>query len=120
MPRSVVSLARLRPCSLAAAVWLAAQGTALPVAAQAPLGPDPELGFDLAARVCSACHLIGPRHAGPVVDGVPSLMRIAETRDDATIETLLLAPSHPAMPEPPLNRAEREHLLAYIRTLAND
>ena len=44
-------------------------------------------------------------------------MRIAETRDDAEIETLLLAPSHPAMPEAPLDRAEREHLLAYIRTL---
>ena len=120
MPRPVVSRFRLRPWSLAAATWLAALGQALPAAAQAPFGPDPDIGYDLAARVCSACHLIGPRHAGPVVDGVPSLMRIAATRDDATIETLLLAPGHPAMPEPPLNRAERAHLIAYTRSLAAD
>jgi hypothetical protein len=48
------------------------------------------------------------------------LMRIAETLDDAEIEALLLAPSHPVMPEAPLSRVEREHLVAYIRSLATD
>jgi len=114
MRRFVVPVFWLHLSSLAAVAWLA---SALPAAGQTPLGPDPEVGYALAARVCSSCHLVEPRHAGPVVDGVPSLMRIAETRDDAEIETLLLAPSHPAMPEAPLDRAEREHLLAYIRTL---
>ena len=116
MARPAASRTRLRPSLLAAAAWLAAW----PVAGEVPLGPDPDVGFDLAARVCSGCHLIGPSHAGPVVDGVPSLMRIARTHDDAEIETLLVAPSHPAMPEAPLDRGEREHLLAYIRSLAGE
>jgi hypothetical protein len=105
---------------LLAAACYAVGAVALPAAAQAPLGPDPEVGYDLAARVCSACHLIEPRHAGPVIDGVPSLMRIAETLDDAEIEDLLVAPSHPAMPESPLDRTEQQHLLAYIRSLAGE
>ena len=92
----------------------------MPAAAQAPFGPDPQIGYDLAARVCSACHLIEPRHAGPVIAGVPSLMQIAESHDDAEIEELLVAPNHPAMPNSPLDREERQHLLAYIRSLAEE
>ena len=114
----VVSPARLRSVVLGAALALAA--SVAPAAADTVLGADPEQGYELAAQVCSGCHLIGPRHAGPVPDGVPTLMRIAETRDDDEIETLLLAPLHPAMPEPPLGRVEREHLIAYIRSLEED
>lgn len=116
----VVSPARLRSVVLTAAVALAAWAAPVAASAETVLGGDPEQGYDLAARVCSGCHLIGPRHAGPVPAGVPTLMRIAETRDDDEIETLLLAPVHPAMPEPPLSRVEREHLIAYIRSLEED
>ena len=105
---------------IVAAVACGITGLAGSVWAETPLGADPAVGYELAARVCSACHLIEPRHVGPVVDGVPTLMRIAATLDDAEIETLLLAPSHPAMPEAPLSRTELGHLVAYIRSLATD
>jgi mono/diheme cytochrome c family protein len=111
-PARLPTVGRLVACSLVAL------GT--PVLAQTPQGVDPALGHDLAARVCSACHLIEPRDAGPVVDGVPTLMSIADALDDAAIETLLLAPSHPAMPEPPLTGPERAQVIAYIRSLASD
>ena len=123
MSSFVVSLvwARTLPIVVAVAVCVAGlAGSAGVVAAQTPPGADPAVGYELAARVCSACHLIEPRHAGPVVDGVPTLMGIAATLDDAEIETLLLAPVHPVMPEAPLSRAELEHLVAYIRSLASD
>ena len=125
MPLFAVFLARARaralPIVAAVACGVAGlAGSAGVVSAETPLGADPTLGYDLAARVCSACHLIEPRHAGPVVDGVPTLMRIAETLDDAEIEAVLLAPGHPVMPEAPLSRVEREHLVAYIRSLATD
>jgi mono/diheme cytochrome c family protein len=119
----VVSLVRARALPIVAVVAFAVAGLAGSVrtaAAETPLGADAALGYELAARLCSACHLIEPRHAGPVVDGVPTLMRIAATLEDAEIETLLLAPSHPVMPEAPLSRAELGHLVAYIRSLATD
>ena len=118
-----VALVRARALPIVAALVLGVAGlagSAGVVAAEAPLGADPALGYELAARVCSACHLIEPRHAGPVVDGVPTLMRIAATLDDAEIEALLFAPAHPLMPEAPLSRPELGHLLAYIRSLAAD
>jgi mono/diheme cytochrome c family protein len=108
---------QLVACGLGIGSLLALAGTAL---AQTPGGPDTAAGYDIAARVCSACHLIEPRHAGPVVDGVPTLMRIADTRDDEEIETLLLAPSHPEMPAAPLTRLETSELIAYIRSLATE
>ena len=111
------SVRLLVACRLAAGALVALP---LPALAQTPAGADPDAGYDLAARLCSACHLIEPRHAGPVVDGVPTLMSIADRLDDAEIETLLLAPSHPAMPEPPLTGAERAQVIAHIRSLAGD
>ena len=85
---------------------------------ETPAMADPEIGRDLAARLCSGCHLVEPAHVGPVVDGVPTFMRIAENLDDDAIETMMLAPSHPAMPEAPLTRLERQHVIAHIRSLA--
>ncbi len=106
------SLAWLAGCQPFAAAMLVAAA-----AAETPGVADPALGRDLAARLCSACHIVEPRHAGPVIDGVPTFMRIAAELDDAAIETLLLAASHPVMPEPPLTRLERQHVIAHIRSL---
>jgi hypothetical protein len=89
-----------------------------PGVAETPAMADAELGRDLAARLCSGCHLVEPEHVGPVVDGVPTFMRIAEELDDEAIETMMIAPSHPAMPEAPLTRLERQHVIAHIRSLA--
>lgn len=102
---------------LAGSAVIAASLLGAAAVAETPGMADPAVGHDLAARLCSACHIIEPRHAGPVIDGVPTFMRIAAELDDAAIETLLLAPSHPAMPEPPLTRLERQHVIAHIRSL---
>jgi len=77
-------------------------------------------GHALAGQLCSGCHVVDPRQGGVVSDGVPTFMSIAGQLDDEAIETRLLAPSHPAMPEPPLDREQRRDIVAYIRTLAAD
>lgn len=82
--------------------------------------PDPTLGHELAQRVCSGCHLVDEQQRGPVVDGVPTFMGIADRLDDAAIETILLSPSHPVMPNAPLTAAERRDVVAHIRNLAAD
>jgi hypothetical protein len=50
-------------------------------------------------------HLIGPRQAGPVPDSVPSFMAVAGRLgvDMAQIEAVLIEPTHPQMPSPPLD-----------------
>ena len=114
---------RPRSARLLAACWLGTCSLAafpLPVLGQTPERADPAAGHDLAARLCSACHLIEPGDAGPVIEAVPTLMSIADALDDAEIETRLLAPSHPAMPDPPLTGAERAQVIAHIRSLATD
>lgn len=82
--------------------------------------PDTERGHELAREVCSGCHLVDERQRGPVVDGVPSFMSIARRLDDATIEALLLAASHPVMPDPPLTAQDRRDVVAHIRRFATD
>jgi mono/diheme cytochrome c family protein len=76
-------------------------------------------GRELAQQLCSSCHLVHADQPGPVPDGVPSFMAIAG-QGDATEDRLiakLLAPPHPAMPEPPVDRRQMQDLLAYILSL---
>jgi mono/diheme cytochrome c family protein len=87
-------------------------------AAQAVDEEAPRRGHALASQLCSGCHLVDPRQSGVVSDGVPTFMSIAVQLDDMTIETRLLAPSHPAMPDAPLDREQRQDVVAYIRSLA--
>lgn len=95
---------------------LAVAGGALAAEHLAPA--DPLRGHEVAERLCSSCHLVDEAQRGPVPDGVPSFMSIARRLDDATIEALLLAASHPVMPDPPLTAAERRDVVAHIRSLA--
>ncbi|MEZ5863965.1 MAG: hypothetical protein R3D25_07785 [Geminicoccaceae bacterium] len=37
---------------------------------------DPRAGHELAAELCSGCHLIDDRQGGPVADGVPTFAAI--------------------------------------------
>lgn len=106
----------LRPVLSFAGAWLVAAA----VAAQTlPVEPAAR-GRELAAELCSGCHVIDPRQAGVATDGVPTFMSIAARLDDESIETTLLSPVHPVMPEPPLDSRQRSDVLAYIRTLAPD
>lgn len=101
---------------LASVVWIAAGAAA----AQAQTGDAGSRGAELAAQLCSGCHVIDPRQAGVVIDGVPTFMSIAARLDDRTIEARILAPAHPAMPDPPLDQRQRQDVVAYIRSLAAD
>lgn len=90
----------------------------LPAAAQQP--PDAARGAALARELCSGCHLVGPKAAGPVPDGVPSFMAIAARpgMDAARLEAVLVAPTHPQMPSPPLDTRQRADVVAYLLSLA--
>ncbi len=104
------------------AVRLASIGCLLAGAAAAQAVDDEGLsrGHALAGELCSGCHVVDPRQSGVVSDGVPTFMSIAGQLDDAAIETQLLAPSHPAMPDAPLDREQSRDIVAYIRSLAAD
>ena len=82
--------------------------------------PDPSAGKVLAEQLCSSCHLVGPRQAGPVPDGVPSFMAIAARPGVAAagLEAVLMTPTHPQMPAPPLDVRQRRDVVAYILSLA--
>lgn len=114
---------RLRVChKLPGAVRLASIGCLLAGAAAAQVVDEegPTQGHALAGQLCSGCHMVDPRQSGVVSDGVPTFMSIAGRLDDAEIETRLLAPSHPAMPDAPLDREQRRDVVSYIRSLAGD
>ena len=90
-----------------------------PAAAQQVPG-DAAAGFELAGKLCSGCHLIDNRQRGPVVDGVPTFSEIARRLPPDEIERGLLAPTHPVMPEPPLDARGRADIIAYLATLRSN
>ncbi|HRY26954.1 MAG: hypothetical protein R3D28_23660 [Geminicoccaceae bacterium] len=80
---------------------------------------DAAAGRELASRLCSGCHLIDNRQRGPALDGVPTFPEIARRLPPGEIELRLAAPSHPVMPQPPLDTLGRAHILAWFATLAD-
>jgi cytochrome c len=103
----------MRPLLTSILLALASQALAQPA-------PDPASGKALAEKLCQGCHLVGPRQAGPVPDGVPSFMAIAGRPgvDMAKIEAVLIEPTHPQMPSPPLDTRQIRDVAAYILSLA--
>lgn len=88
-----------------------------PARAQA-LAPDAIAGRELAAKLCSNCHLtddVGP--TAPRAD-VPSFVAIANSprTTSETLAAAIILP-HPEMPGIALTRAEIRHLIAYIVSL---
>jgi mono/diheme cytochrome c family protein len=82
--------------------------------------PDPASGQALAETLCRSCHLVSPQQGGPVPDGIPSFMAIAARPglDPRQIEAVLIAPTHPQMPSPPLDTRQMRDVAAYILSLA--
>ena len=103
----------MRSFVLAAVGWLVA------VPALAQPAADPANGLVLAERLCRGCHLVAPGQAGPVPDAIPSFMAIAAQPglDPAKIEAVLIQPTHPAMPSPPLDTHQMCDVAAYILSL---
>jgi mono/diheme cytochrome c family protein len=81
--------------------------------------PNTQRGRELAARLCTNCHVIDRATSGnPVRADIPSFPAIAR-RTGATAEYLagrIIIP-HPAMPGVPLTADEIRDVVAYILTL---
>ena len=85
----------------------------------AQMGPaNSQRGYELAARLCTNCHVIDRQASGTIRTDVPSFPAIAN-RPEATAEHLagkIIVP-HPAMPGVPLTVAEIRDIVAYILSL---
>jgi cytochrome c len=83
-----------------------------------PASANAQRGRELAASLCSGCHVIGHDTSGTVRADVPSFPAIAG-RTGVTAEYLagrIIVP-HPAMPGVPLTAAEIRDIVAFILAL---
>jgi mono/diheme cytochrome c family protein len=95
-------------------------GSGFAVAGPVTSEPDPARGQQLAARLCSNCHLVGTIQQEHANVDVPSFKEIAnkEGQTEGTIMASILLPKHP-MPTIPLTKSEIGDLTAYIMSLRN-
>jgi mono/diheme cytochrome c family protein len=88
-----------------------------PALAQVSLA-DAKRGQELAARLCSGCHIVSPGSATTANPDIPTFSAIAG-RADTTSERLagrIIVP-HPPMPNTQLTMAEIRDIIAYIMSL---
>jgi cytochrome c len=88
-----------------------------PASAQVGLA-DATRGQELAASLCSGCHIVSPGSASTANPDIPTFAAIAG-RGDTTPERLagrIIVP-HPPMPNTQLTMAEIRDIIAYIMTL---
>ncbi len=80
--------------------------------------PDPGHGAELAARLCSNCHLVGASQQEHANADIPSFPEIANKggQTAGSIMAQIMLPKHP-MPTIPLTTREVGDLAAYIMTL---
>ena len=98
-------------------ILLLAISAAGPASAQVGLA-DARHGKELAARLCSGCHIVAPGSAATANPDIPTFAAIAG-RGDATPEHLagrIIIP-HPPMPNTQLTMAEIRDVVAYIMSL---
>lgn len=83
-----------------------------------PGKPDPAVGAELAAKLCSNCHVSKATSGTPVKADVPTFKEIAnlEGRTEASIAGKIILPAHP-MPTFSLSRTDIAHLVAYVMSL---
>ena len=100
----------------------------LPLLATAPAygapvtnAPNSQHGKELAARLCSNCHLIGTSEQQQANADVPSFHEIAnkEGQSAGAIMAHIMLPKHP-MPTIPLTKSELADLSAYILSLRQE
>jgi len=107
IPAAIVVTAGLAVCAFNSA----------PARAQS-LAPDAGQGRELAAKLCSNCHLTGEERASAPRADVPSFVAIANSprTTPETLAAAIILP-HPEMPGIALTRAEIRHLIAYVVSL---
>jgi cytochrome c len=83
-----------------------------------PGAADPQRGHELAARLCTNCHVVDRQAPSAMPADVPTFAAIAD-RPGSTAEHLagrIIVP-HPAMPGVPLTAGEIRDIVAYIVSL---
>jgi len=104
----------MRPSSIAALLLLF-----LPTTARAQMvAPDPAEGQQIAAKLCSNCHVVNGNGAPAPRGDVPSFRSIANgprSTPEALAAAIILP--HPEMPGIALTRDEIRHVIAYIVSL---
>lgn len=104
----------MKPISLVALLLLLAPG-----AATAQMGsPDPAEGQQIAAKLCSNCHVVNGNGAPAPRGDVASFRSIANgprSTPEALAAAIILP--HPEMPGIALTRDEIRHVIAYIASL---
>jgi mono/diheme cytochrome c family protein len=103
--------------SSAFAILLIAGSTIHPTSGQVGLA-DARRGQELAARLCSGCHIVSPGSASTANPDIPTFAAIAG-RADMTPERLagrIIVP-HPPMPNTQLTLAEIRDIVGYIMGL---
>lgn len=93
-------------------------GASVASAQKIPGTPDPAVGAELAAKLCSNCHVSKATSGEPVKADVPTFKEIAnlEGRTEASIADKIILPAHP-MPTFNLSRNDIAHLAAYVMSL---
>lgn len=93
-------------------------GVSVASAQPIPGKPDPAAGAELAAKLCSNCHVSKATSGAPVKADVPTFKEIAnqEGRTEASIAGKIILPPHP-MPAINLSRTDIAHLVAYVMSL---
>ena len=88
------------------------------IAAPVTSAPNSQHGKELAARLCSNCHLVGTSEQQQANADVPSFHEIAnkEGQSAGAIMAHIMLPKHP-MPTIPLTKSELADLSAYILSL---
>jgi mono/diheme cytochrome c family protein len=102
--------------ALAILIFWAISAT-FPASAQVGLA-DAKRGQELAARLCSGCHIVSPGSASTANADIPTFGAIA-SRADTTPERLagrIIIP-HPPMPNTQLTMAEIRDIIQYIMSL---
>lgn len=114
--RNRAEISARRASSLGAIV---AVGAAIGVSAwaRADEASDIRAGQELAARVCSPCHVIAPS-AGPSFAEIANGDKAAPESLRAFLRSVHISMSHPgAMPNPELTEQQIRQISAYIATL---
>lgn len=100
------------------AVMLPAQPAAL---GQQMPNPSAKAGYDIAQRLCIACHVVGPDAPTPVPAGLATFRGIANHvgQTGQKILDALISPRHP-MPDMQLSIEEIGNIIAFLETLRTD
>jgi mono/diheme cytochrome c family protein len=91
-----------------------------PAAGQTPLSDDAKAGREIAERICSRCHAIGPDGASPHKDAPPFRFIAAkgnvQNLEEALAEGIVVG--HPDMPQFQFSARDVGAIVAYLRSLS--